>query len=80
MEKNLLRLKKVTKKNSAVGEGHGLRAELLLQKLIQSGNTGAIKGSALHLERTIGTAACTRLADFLEECLDDDHDGVGGVC
>lgn len=78
MSKNLV--KKVSKKSVTSAQGHGLRVESMLKKLIEDGKTNSITGNAKALERTIGATACKRLADFLEESLDGQVDGVGGIC
>lgn len=72
--------KKVTRKNSTSGQSQGLRVESMLKKMIEDGSVRSIKGNAKALERTIGAAACKRLADFLEDCLEDQGHGVGGIC
>lgn len=73
-------VKKVSKKNFSTKQGHGLRVESMLRKMIEDGQTSSIKGNATALERTIGASACKRLADFLEDCLEGQRDGVGGIC
>ena len=72
--------KKVTRKNFTSGQSQGLRVESMLKKMIEDGSVRSIKGNAKDLERTIGVAACKRLADFLEDCLEDEVHGVGGIC
>ena len=67
-----------TDKNKTLSHGH--RVEMLMKTLIENGRTNTLAGHGSELEKALGTEACKKLADYLENRVESTQQQIGVIC